>query len=287
MDLINEEVRHKSFGMGQVVGQVDSYVEVRFKEENKKFVFPDAFGEFLTIVDKDIQKKLEGLISKVELKRQIEEERLAEERALEQAKLERIQKREQLMKNHKLHSASQVAFWLDEAEQEQVFTKWEVFTGEIKSGADQGKPNRLPRLHQNSCCIITSREPQQAEKERRIVGLFMVAEGFIGRLCEDGLFPAHAKYKMRLSQEESEKILFWKYYINERYPSNMTWNSGRHRYFDNIWLAQILQDLHDLKQDEGEKEFLAEFLEYFCHLNQIEGEIPKPNGALVREQQKG
>lgn len=287
MDLLNEEVRHKSFGTGQVIEQVDSYIKVRFEEGNKRFVYPDAFGEFLTIVDQEVAERVESLRRKVEKKRQKEEQRLAQKRALEQEKRQRRLERERLMKNHKLHPASQVAFWLDEEEQNQVFTEWRVFTGVAKSGRNKGKPNRLPRVHQNSSCIITAREPKVAEEKRRIVGIFMVDEGFIGRLCEDGYIPAHPKYRLRLSEEESAQLLFWNYYINERYPRNMTWNSGRHRYFDNVWLAQVLRDLLHLKRDDAEKELVEDFLEYFCHLNHLDGEIPRPSGVLAQSKNSG
>lgn len=283
MDLLNEEVRHKSFGTGQVIEQVDSYIEVSFGGDNKRFVYPDAFGSFLTIVDQDVRKKLDAIISKIEQKRQKEEAQLAKERAIEEERLERLRERERLMRNHKLHPAAQVAFWLDETEQSEVFSTWEVFTGEIKSGDQQGKPNKLPRVHQNSCCLITAREPDEQEENRRIVGLFMVREGFIGRLCEDGLYPAHSKFRLQLNPKLSEQMLFWNYYLNERYPKNMTWNSGRHRYFDNVWLAQILQDILHLQETEEDKKFVAEFLEYFLQLNHLDKEIPEAAGALKQK----
>lgn len=284
MDLLNEQVTHKSFGTGSVVACDDSYIEVRFELGLKKFVFPDVFGTHLTLVDPKLAKRIDSVKQKIELERQAEEARLEAERAAEEERRRQDQERQELLKNHKLSPVSQVAFWCDQTEQENVFSEWTVFTGLRKSGAHKGSPNRLVRLHQNSCCLITAREANEPERDRRIVGLFMVGENFIGKLCEDGDIPAHSRYRLRLSPEESEKLLFWKYYVNERYPDNMTWNSGRHRYFDNVWMAQILQDIVALKEESADQDLVTEFLDHFCYMNRLDREdLPRPNGALARE----
>lgn len=283
MDLLNEQVKHDSFGQGTIVDHSDSYISVDFPKGEKRFIYPDALGEFLFLIDTKVAAQAQSFKEKVEAKREKERLIQAKKDAIEEEKRQRRLEREQIMKNHKLSPVSQAAFWVDEEEAEQVFTEWQVSTGVRKSGKNKGKPNKLVRLHQNSACIITQREAGTAEKLRRIVGLFMVDEKFIGKLCEDGLIPAHSKYRLRLSEEEAQKLPFWNYYVNERYPQNMTWNSGRHRYFENIWLAQVLKDLISMKQDSEEKALLEEFFEYFCDMNRIEeDEIPKPNGSLVR-----
>jgi len=66
-------------------------------------------------------------------------------------------------------------------------------------------------------------------------------------------------------------------------PSPWLWNSGKYRYFDNLWMAQILQDIVSLKSDPKERELAQQFFEHFCKMNQIrDHELPKPNGALMR-----
>ena len=68
----------------------------------------------------------------------------------------------------------------------------------------------------------------------------------------------------------------------------MTWNSGRHRYFDNVWMAQILQDIVALKNGSEEVELAQSFLEHFCDMNRLkETDLPSPNGALVRDSVQG
>lgn len=283
MDLVNEQVTHKSFGKGSVVGYDGSYVEVRFPLGVKKFVFPDVFGTHLLLADTKLAKRIDGMKKQIEKERKREEAELEAVRIAEEAERQQILEREKLLKNHKLTPVSQVVFWCDEDEQARVFSEWRVFTGLRKSGANEGQPNRLVRLHQNSGCLITEREPHAPEEERRVVGLFMVGESFIGKLCEDGYIPAHTKYRLQLSQAESRQLPFWNYYINERYPGNMTWNSGKHRYFDNVWMAQILQDIVRLKKGSDDHALAQSFLEHFCEMNRLNPEdLPEPNGALIR-----
>lgn len=283
MDLLNEQVKHEMFGKGSVVGCTDLYIEVDFPEGRKKFVFPDALGEHLVLANQKIAARVASLKKKVLKVRKKEQLQLEKKRIQDYEKQQRLLERERLMRNHRLTPVSQAVFWVDGQEQDRVFADWRIFTSVRKSGALEGKPNRLVRLHQNSGCLITAREAGQRERKRRILGVFMVEENFIGKLCEDGYIPAHSKFRVRLSPEESEQMLFWNYYFNRRYPSNMTWNSGRHRYFDNVWMAQILNDLARLKKGTPEEQLMQDFLEHFVYLNQLDlAELPVPDGALIR-----
>jgi len=283
MNLINKEVLHKHFGKGNIIELTDSCIEIQFASGSKRFVFPDAFGTYLTMVD----KRAEASIKRLKAKR--EEELKKEELLLEQEKLERQEEimrllhREKLLKNLKIHPSSQAAFWCDEEEQGRVFTDWRVTTGFIKSGSKKGKIATMNRLNKNSACVFTSRLSGNSEKDRCILGLYMVNEDFIGKLCEDGIIPAHPEYRIQLTPEESRKMLFWKYYKNDKYPNKITWNAGKYRYMDNIWVAQILKDIILLKSDPDEKKSAKRFLDYYCDLNRIEAkELPNPDGELLR-----
>jgi len=112
----------------------------------------------------------------------------------------------------------------------------------------------------------------------------MVGETFAGNLSEDGMVPAHGDFKMKLTEQEAEKMLFWKYYKNKNHPHRATWNSGRYRYFDNIWTAQIIKDIIALKTDEEEIKEVQQFLEYFTKMNLLDMDnIPEANGALEQK----
>ncbi len=108
------------------------------------------------------------------------------------------------------------------------------------------------------------------------------SEYFIGKFCEDGFIPAHSEFKLQLTEQESDKMPFWKYCSNEKTPERMTWNTGKYRYFDNEWVAQILRDIVSLKSDTEEQEITQKFFEHFCVMNRIVAEeLPEPNGALT------
>ncbi|MBY0121726.1 malate synthase [Bacillus sp. S/N-304-OC-R1] len=283
MNLINKKVTHKSFGMGSIIKHNDSSIEIHFALENKKFVYPDVFEKHLKLHDKSMALILEKIIQKKELERKEEESKKEEEKKLQRKNLELRLEHEKLMRNHKLHPESQMVFWCDTEEQNSSFSEWKVFSGVIKSGDNKGNPNKPIRLYKNSAVLLTAIDSDKPEKDRRILGVYMVNENFIGKLCEDGYIPAHSKYRLQLTEQESDQMLFWEYYTNKKFPHKMTWNTGKYRYFDNLWIAQILHDIVSLKSDPKERELAQQFLKHFCKMNQItDRELPKPNGALMR-----
>ena len=286
MDLVNKQVIHKIFGKGSVVKYNDSYIKIDFSSGNKVFVFPNAFETYLTFIDQRAANLVEKMVQKRKRGCKEEELKLKKLKALQNEKRQCLLERERLVersKTHKTHPRLQVVFWCKAQEQDSIFTRWNIFTDVIKSGQKKGQPKRLPRINQNSACLLTARDSDVPEKDRRILGVFMVNETFSGKQCVDGYIPAHSEYRIRLSEQESEKMLFWNYYVNKRYPHKMTWNTGRCRYFYNIWMAQILRDIISLKKKPQERECAQRFFDYFCQINRIKKEeLPKPNGALMR-----
>ena len=51
MVLENLQVKHKAFGLGQVISTKGQYFTVRFESCEKIFVYPDIFEKFLTLED--------------------------------------------------------------------------------------------------------------------------------------------------------------------------------------------------------------------------------------------
>lgn len=282
MDLLNKEVMHKSFGKGNVIKFDDLYIEINFESGDKQFVFPDAFKKYISFVDK---KATDLVNKKIEIKdeeRKVEEVILKREKALEREQQAILDQRER-SKNVKAHPSTQSVFWCEQNEEDEIFKEWKVFTGRIKSGNKKGEPRRFPRMNQNSACLLTGIKNSVPEKDRQVLGLFMVNESFDGRLCEDGYITAHPEHRLQLSEEESKKILFWNYYVDEKASNKTIWNSGRQRYFDNIWTAQILRDILALRSKPEEKKAAKAFLDYFCKVNLIDlKRLENPNGALKR-----
>lgn len=283
MNLLNKKVTHERFGTGSIVDHSDSRIEISFGEENKTFMFPDAFEKHLVLQDESAAQSLEEMIREKESERIEEELQKEEEKEQQRKKQELRAEHEKLMKNHKLHPQSQMAFWCEPEEKQLAFSKWKVYSGEIKSGKNKGKPNKPSRLHQNSAVLLTERASDMPEKDRKILGVFMVDEEFMGKQSEDGIVPAHSVYRVRLTEQESARMNFWKYYVNEKNPEKMTWNTGKYRYFDNAMMAQILRDLVSVKSDSEEQELAQQFFDHFCKMNQIvEEELPQPEGPLMQ-----
>ena len=278
MNLINKKVTHKQFGIGSIVNYNDSSIEILFASENKKFVFPDGFEKHLTIHDETDANIIEKMIQKKKV--DVQE---AECRREEEGKLQQKNRELRLEYNYKLHPQSQMVFWCDLEEQENVFSKWEVFSGISKTGLNKGKPSKPNRLYPNSAVLLTVKNPDMHEKDRRITGVYMVDPEFIGKLSDDGMIPADSKYRIQLTEEESNQMLFWTYYVNEKFPLKTTWNSGKHRYFNNLWMAQILHQIVSLKTDLNEKDMARQFLDHFCEKNKIaSADLLDPTGALTR-----
>ncbi len=277
MNLINEKITHKVFGKGLIVDHDDAFITIDFENDTKKFVYPDALGNFIQLKDRKVAKSLEDILEKTKREKAIREEKLETE---QRQQAEDAYRREKL-KNLKIHESSQIVFWLDEEEQNSALSDWTVFTGEVQSGKNKGNPNIVARLRPNSSVLLTVREPEQEETERKILGLYMVKEIFSGDLNEDGMIDAHETFRIKLSEEESEKMLFWNYYLNKNYPHRTTWNSGKYRYFDNIITAQIIRDIISLRTGKSDIEEAEKFLEYFCEMNLLDiADVDEPNGAL-------
>lgn len=72
----NLKVRHKKFGLGEVLSKEGKYLVVRFAECTKNFVYPDAFEKFLTLEDGTVSEEiLADLAVSKGIKAQIEEEK--------------------------------------------------------------------------------------------------------------------------------------------------------------------------------------------------------------------
>ena len=281
MNLVNKEVIHETFGKGNITDHNDSYIKINFGSDEKKFVYPDVFKTYIKFTDKKANDHVEKIIEIKEEELKKEALLLEEEKQLEQERQD-ILEREKKLKDLKIHPEIQSVFWCKTEEIDEVFEEWKIFTGEIKSGKNAGQPRCFARMNQNSACLLTRRDEDMLEEDRTIIGLYMANESFNGRLCDDGYIEAHPEYRIQLSERESEKMLFWNYYIDDKFPKKTTWNSGRQRYFKNIWIAQILKDIIDLRENTEEQSDAQRFFEYFCKINLInKDELPSPEGSLL------
>ena len=59
LNLLGKNVKHKSWGIGEVVEHIDSSLTIKFPIGEKKFKFPGAFEGFLQCLDEDVQKEIQ------------------------------------------------------------------------------------------------------------------------------------------------------------------------------------------------------------------------------------
>lgn len=254
MQLEGKAISHIQFGTGIVKELREKYITVTFAQEEKKFLFPDAFLKFLILKDKDAQEKidqvLETIRSKKEKKREVE--------LREQEHLYRVQK-------VKIKPNSQAAFGFVQNEKQDVFESWTVFTGEYVSGKSKGQPKPPVRMKLNSACLLTECSKGEPERQRRIIGAFMVKDGFEGSSCLDGRIKSHDKFKIKL--EEEEMLPFWDYFSCD--VEEPKWGKAEIRYFSSEKMQCILKDMKDVIFDIERHQMISDFYEYFRDVNKL------------------
>ena len=81
MNFDNLQVKHKIFGLGTIVAKDGKYFTVSFAVGEKKFVYPDSFGKFLTLADGTVPEAIAlDLNASLEAKRLIQEKKHEEMR---------------------------------------------------------------------------------------------------------------------------------------------------------------------------------------------------------------
>lgn len=165
--------------------------------------------------------------------------------------------------------------------------EWRAGAGFVLNGKNKGKPKKLARVRKDSLCILTTRDPQDAEEDRYVFAVFLIDEFSEGTDTEEGYVKSNSKYKLALSKEEAKNVMYWNYYSNANNPKNISWNSGMHRYVHDDQATQVLRDIVNIKKDTEDEELAKEFLDHYCKINNINLEkIGELNGALIQQDDK-
>lgn len=251
MELTGQAVKHAVFGKGIVTGQASHTITVAFPEGEKRFLYPEAFEQYLTLKSERAEADMEQLLEARKAKRTAETQAMLEE----QEQLQRVQ-------NFKITANSQAAFAL-ELEQGDVFRDWAVDTGRYLSGGAKGEPRVPDRLKPNSVCLLTRRPESGVEEEREIVGMFMVPEDFFGEDCTDGRIPAHPAHRLVLSRP----MPFWNYF--QELKRKPRWGKTTFKYFGNGIMQRILFDCMEHSAGKEEEQVAQEFYQYFNRVNRM------------------
>ena len=163
----------------------------------------------------------------------------------------------------------------------QMLNKWKALAGVVQKGERKGERMKLHRVESNSLCVLTTRDPGSTERERYIFAVFLVDDTYEGDTNEEGYVSTSSKYKLKLSEDEAHKMLFWNYHFNSKNPKIPVWSSGLHRYFQDNIAVQILRDIVDIKKGTSDQILATDFLNHLCKIYNII-EIDASNGALKR-----
>ena len=267
MQLIGQPIKHGTFGKGIVTGWNDTTITICFSSGEKKFLYPDAFSKFLYLKNDAMQREIQALLHKREAAREAERQAIQE-----------LRERDQRLRSLKISPQSQAVFDISPDRHEELFSTWSVSTGCYVSGDSKGEPRVPERLKPNSMCLLTGRAAGQPEKERRIIGAFMVEEDFWGRHCWDGVIRAHPLYRLQLRPEE--RIPFWPYVAQE--PEKQRWGGTALKYMTNKTGERILFDLKERLSDES-RECAEDFYQYYCKLNRLRPRHMEAEGGQERE----
>lgn len=254
MQLIGQPIKHVTFGKGVVTDWSGNVITVCFSAGEKKFIYPDAFSNFLILKNADAQKKVQHLLDVRE-----------EERETELKELQERQEKKHLLENLKLSPQSQAVFHIDPEQHEAVFSSWTVSTGCYLSDYSKGEPRIPDRLQPNSMCLLTERPNGGSEAERRIVGTFMVEDDFIGSRCTDGVIQAHPAHRIQLPPERQP--LFWPYVSKE--PEKQRWGKMAFRYMSIRTGEKILFNCKENAFTANEKSRAERFYRYYRKLNRL------------------
>lgn len=66
MNIIGKEVIHKKWGCGTIIGLDGNTLVVHFESKDTKFIYPDAFKQYLTLVDPDAAAQIDAELAKAE-----------------------------------------------------------------------------------------------------------------------------------------------------------------------------------------------------------------------------
>ena len=251
--LIGKTVHHRAFGSGVIEKLSENTVTVNFPQGDKKFIYPDAFENFLKLEDKDSLKAFNSLMEK--------------RRSKIQAKKQEIHEKEETrrkIRSMKIIPSSHAVFSVDEAGLKECEIKGYAFTGRYMSGFSEGLARRAGRVKPNSLCLMTVLEKGQPESERMLRGLFMAGVDFYGEDCGDGQVVAHDKYRIFLDRKQAVRI--WDYVAEDEKPKRF--GGLKFRYVSEDSAKNILLAVKE-KLGEDKKEFTDEFYDYFCRVNRI------------------
>lgn len=169
----------------------------------------------------------------------------------------------------------------------ELLKNWRACAGTSFDEDGETTAKRIVSAKVNHLAILTTVNPEMVENKRYIFAVFLIDEAFAGDPDnnEEGyvLSAPKSRYRIKLSEKEAKKMLFWNYYYNSGKKENPRWGTGLFRYMTDEMAAQILRDIAEIKKGTDDEKAADNLFKYFCSVNNIDIEdIGPKKGALKR-----
>ncbi|MGI6013793.1 MAG: hypothetical protein ACOX7K_05865 [Oscillospiraceae bacterium] len=252
--LLGQPVDHIAFGKGIITDISNKIITIHFSQGEKRFLYPEAFSHFLTLKDTAKQKEINAKYNG----------RLRAEKAARKKECEEQALRRQI-RTMKITPNAQAVFDIVMDDAEKMIEHGSISTGCYLSGYSKGEPRIPNRLKPNSVCLLTGLPESNEERDRRILGAFMVKEDFWGKHCTSGIIDAHDEYRICLPSDIA--LSYWDYFEhNETLPR---WGNVVFKYFSNNTMQKILLDIKKLLENTEQETVIGGFYRYFCDVNRL------------------
>lgn len=252
--LLGQPVKHISFGKGVITEVSDKIVTIHFLQGKKKFLYPQAFSKFLTLKDEEKQNEINAQYNNMMLREEAAQKKESEEE-------ERLRQ----FRTMKINPNSQAVFNIASNEVRAIIECGTISTGCYLSGHSKGEPRIPKRIGPNSVCLLTGLPESKEEKDRYILGAFMVGDNFRGEYCRNGIVNGHDKYRVCLPADV--RLSYWNYFEHsEIFPR---WGNVPFKYFANITMQKILLNMVEVLGDTEQESVAKEFYQYFCEINRL------------------
>lgn len=159
-----------------------------------------------------------------------------------------------------------------------MLISWTAAAGEdLNENGSIHHGRRIQDAASDSLAILTTRRPEVKEEDRVIFAVFITGQADEGNELYSGYVVAKDDYKIELTPEEANKLLFWHYHKNT--DGGARWSQGLYRYMKDTVAARILADIVQIKTGD-EKEHAQKVLQHYCELKGLDiNNIPKADGA--------
>lgn len=253
-NLIGQPVRHRTFGKGIVSDLSDGKIIVSFREEEKKFIYPDAFFRYLIFQDHELQDEMEEASQKHR-----------EAAALRRRAAEDEARQVRRTRSMKIGRKSQAAFHCGSAEVASILDAGFIETGSYFNGRQKGEPRVPAGLQPNTVVLLTALPEGGEENGRRIEALAMVNPYFWGDECRNGKVKLHDKYVLRLPEGKRPEL--WPFFEESDRPKR--WGRIPFRYIPPETMQEIVTQLCRGLTGNSQAGRAEAFYSYFLKINRL------------------